>query len=304
MSDKRHRILIEASGSLTSGYLISNIQAAGHACVCSDIDDRCFGRVLADDFFVMPRSSDPKLWQRVEDILVDNSIDIVIPSLDETLQGWSERKNLYAAKDIHVVTSDPQSIAICQDKWRTFQFFTEHGIPTPQTSLSQEYPLIKPRQGRGGVGVQVAEQPVDMKELVSQELLTGTEYTIDVFCDRSSKPVYIVPRCRLNVKDGKSTAGVVERHEDIERWVHAICERLPLLGPVNMQCFVLPDGSIQFVEINPRIAGGMALGFAATENWISLIMSNIRGGEPVSPKPINDGLEMRRYYSEVFIPSR
>jgi carbamoyl-phosphate synthase large subunit len=236
--------------------------------------------------------------------LSENAIDIVIPSLDETLLGWAERKKLFAQRGIEIILSDPKSVDVCQDKWKTFQFFSEYGIPTPRTSLSQEYELVKPRLGRGGVGISVAEESVDMNGMISQELLNGTEYTVDVFCDRDAKAIYVIPRRRVNIKDGKSTVGVVERHEGIERWVRMICDQLPLIGPVNMQCFVLSDGSIKFVEINPRVAGGMALAFAATENWVRLIVSNFLGGEPVSPKPIADGLEMRRYYAELFVPKR
>ena len=303
MPDKKYRILTEASGSLTVGYLISNIQAGGHECVASDIDENCVGRMLADDFVLMPSASDPDLWQYVDNVLTDMSIDIVIPSLDETLQVWAQRKHYFAQRGIAVIVSDPDVIAICQDKWRTFQFFMEHGIPSPETSLTQEYPLVKPRAGRGGVGVQVTQQKVDMNGMISQELLSGTEYTIDVFCSAGSQPEYIVPRRRINVRDGKSTAGVVEKHSDIEAWVRIICKHLHFIGPVNMQCFVLTDGSIKFVEINPRIAGGMALGFAATENWIKLIVHNIINGESIAPKPVKDGLQMRRYYAEVFVSS-
>ncbi|RCW71158.1 carbamoyl-phosphate synthase large subunit [Marinobacter nauticus] len=303
MRDKRYRILTEASGSLTAGYLIKSIQAAGHECIASDINEGCVGSVLADDFVLMPSASDPALWQYVDNVLIDKSIDVVIPSLDETLQAWAQRKHFYAQRGISVVVSEPEAVAICQDKWQTYEFFVEHGIPTARTSLAQEYPLVKPRAGRGGVGVQVAQQKVDMNGMISQELLTGTEYTIDVFCNANSQPVYIVPRRRINVRDGKSTAGVVEQHRGIEDWVRRVCEHLYLIGPVNMQCFVLPDGSIKFVEINPRIAGGMALGFAATENWINLIVRNIVGGESITPGPVKDGLQMRRYYAEVFVSS-
>lgn len=301
--DTRYRILTEASGSLTAGYLINSIKAAGHICIGSDIDARCFGSALADDFAVMPRATDADLWQVIERILVNKKIDIVIPSLDETLIGWAERKKHFSTLGVQVILSDPASVAVCQDKWLTFQFFADNGIPTPNTSLSQEYPLVKPRLGRGGVGVSITDEPIQMNDMVSQELLTGIEYTIDVFCDRDAKPIYIVPRRRVNVKDGKSTAGVVERHERIEHWVRAICERLPFVGPINIQCFILPNNAIKFVEINPRIAGGMALGFAATENWIDLIVRNMLNGQPLSPKPVYDGLEMRRYYAEVFVPS-
>jgi carbamoyl-phosphate synthase large subunit len=138
--------------------------------------------------------------------------------------------------------------------------------------------------------------------MISQELLEGVEYTVDVLCDRDAKPVYIVPRRRIGVRDGKSTGGIVEANESITRWIRTVCGRLPFVGPVNFQCFVSPDGAVRFVEINPRIAGGMALGFAATENWIGAILRNIVQGELLTPVPIRFGLKMRRYYAEVFLP--
>jgi carbamoyl-phosphate synthase large subunit len=302
---RRYRILTEASGSLTSGYLITSIQQAGHACVASDIDDRCFGRALADDFVLMPRADAPDLWTFVERALRESRIDIVVPSLDETLPGWAERKQrLRDAAGVHVVLSDPDTIAVCRDKWRTYEFFRGNGIPTPATSLEQKYPLLKPRVGRGGIGVRTTREPVDMTGMISQERLEGVEYTVDVFCDRSSDPVYVVPRRRVNVKDGKSTGGVVDTDEQITRWAREICAKLPFVGPINMQCFMLPDGTVRFTEINPRIAGGMALGFAATENWIPLIVDNLVHGAPITAKPVQSGLEMRRYYAEVFVPGR
>jgi carbamoyl-phosphate synthase large subunit len=304
-SRRRYRFLTEASGSLTAGYLIRSIQEEGHVCIASDIDPHCFGSALADDFVLMPRASDPELWQKLEALMVEARVDLVIPSLDETLLGWSERSaSLRERLGVHVVVSEPETVAICRDKWRTYEFFRAAGVPTPATSLEQEYPLVKPRFGRGTAGVRVAQGPVDMSGMLSQELLSGVEYTVDVFCDSDARPVYIVPRRRINVRDGKSTAGVVEESESISGWVHTICGRLRFVGPINLQYFVLPDGSVRFVEINPRIAGGMSLGFAATENWIGLIVRNLLDGHPIVARPVRHGLEMRRYYAEVFIPAR
>lgn len=300
MSEKL-RILTEASGSLTSGYLINAIKEAGHVAVASDIDDQCFGRYLADDFISMPRANDPGLWEKIESLLKAHRIDVVIPSLDETLLGWAERRERFSGLGVHVITSDVDSVAICQDKWETYKFFQRIGVDTPKSSLSQDFPLVKPRLGRGAVGVVVTDKPVAMEGMISQELLEGTEFTVDIFCDQSANPVYIVPRRREGVKDGKSTGGVVEANERIVAEVKRICAATPFRGPVNFQCFVMIDGTVKLLEINPRIAGGMALGFAATENWVSLIASNIISGKAVQPGPVRYGMKMRRYYAEVFI---
>ena len=123
---------------------------------------------------------------------------------------------------------------------------------------------------------------------------------MDVFCDITHKPIYIVPRKRLGVKDGKSTGGEVVYHPDIEDQVKKICEALPFTGIINIQCFDTIDGII-FTEINPRYGGGTILGMKATENWIPLTVKTFCGGELVSPNAeVRYGLKMGRYYAEVF----
>ena len=73
-------------------------------------------------------------------------------------------------------------------------------------------------------------------------------------------------------------------------------------GPINIQCFDCNEAGIKFTEINPRIAGGMALGFAATENWIPLLVKHFVYGKEISNmKPIQYGMMMRRFYAEVFV---
>jgi len=294
------KVLTDASGSLTGAYLVNAIKETGALVVASDIDSTCYAKYLADEFIQMPLSNDVKLWNKIEKLLEEYQINIVIPSLDETLIDWALRKSYFAKKNTHVLISNEEVIKTFQDKWQTYQFFKKNGIPSPLTSLKQDYPLIKPRYGRGSVGVFVTTDEVSMEGNISQELIEGTEYTVDVFCNKESYPVYIVPRQRLNVKDGKSTAGVVIKHDRITEYVKKICEATNFIGPINIQCFETKEGEIQFIEINPRIAGGMALGFAATENWIKLLIEHFIYHKEIYPVEVKYGLKMKRYYSEVF----
>ena len=298
----KYKVLIEASGSLTSTYLIKSIKEAGALAVGSDIVE-CAAQYLADEFIIFPLISNPELWEIMEKEILERKINVVIPSFDETLLDWAKKKDYFFEKGIHVILSDKASIEICQDKWKTFQFFKQIGIPTPETSTENKYPLIKPRLGRGGKGILIdcKDENVPMDDMISQEYVKGQEYTIDVFCDIHSKPVYIIPRKRLQVKDGKSISGITAMHSGIIEFVKKICNNLPFIGPINMQCFVENNGEIKFIEINPRIAGGMSLGFAASENWVSLIFKNSIEKKQIEPKPIKYDLKMFRYYDEVFV---
>jgi carbamoyl-phosphate synthase large subunit len=294
------RILTEASGSLVSAYLIRAIQESGHQAVGSDIDICNAGFCLADDFLVVPRHDDPRLWPVMARKISDANIDIVIPSFDETLLGWAQRRGDFQQNGIFVCISPPETIQIFQDKWETFEFFSSIGIPTPNTSLEQRYSLIKPRHGRGSEGIRITDEYVPMEGMISQEVVEGIEYTVDAFFDRDGHPIYIIPRKRLAVQQGKSTRGIVCRHDRIERYVRKIAAAIEFTGPINFQCFV-HDDEVEFIEINPRVAGGMALGFAASENWVSLIVNNLIHGLPIQPKSVQNGLKMVRYYAERFI---
>ncbi|GIQ69982.1 carbamoyl phosphate synthase-like protein [Xylanibacillus composti] len=298
-----YNILLEASGSLTSGYLIKAIQQAGHRAIASDINQDIAARYLADEFLLMPSKHDSQLWEKITKMIIDNKIHIVLPSLDETLLEWSIRTEFYSRMGVHVITSAPATIEVCQDKWKTYEFFIRHGIPTPPTSLSQDYNLLKPRYGRGGQGVRFLApgESVTMDQMITQQAVEGEEFTVDVFVDRHGDPVYIVPRQRWMVREGKSTGGIVVHDPEIIQWIHVICQKLRFQGPINVQCFRCTDGTLKFLEINPRVAGGMALGFAATENWFKLITDHFVNHNNVHPKPVQYGMKMLRYYDEVFV---
>lgn len=296
-------IFIEATGSLTSNYLIRAIDEAGCKSVGSDISGFNHGKQLCSDFIIMPKVDDDSLWDKTKKLLLKHNVNIVIPSFDETMIDWAKKKSVFDEISIKIIISPIETIEIFQDKWNTYNFFKTIGISTPKTSLNDEYQIIKPRLGRGGSGIfeNTFKSDFSMKGMISQEKVKGVEYTVDVFFSKDHKPLYIVPRIRLDVKDGKSTKGIVVKNSKINELILKISKNIKFTGPINFQLFETNDKELVFIEINPRIAGGMALGFAATENWVSLIVDNIINGKEIVPKKIKYGLKMVRYYDESFI---
>lgn len=297
------KIFIEATGSLISNYLIKSIKEAGYFVVGSDINELNHGKVLCDDFIVMPKLGDTHLWDKTLDLLIEHKVNAVIPSLDETMIEWAKRKELFRSKGIEVFVSKPQTIEIFQDKYKTYQFFKSIDIDTPKTSQKAEFELIKPRLGRGGSGIFVNDFKTEicMEKYISQEKIYGQEYTVDVFFDNKNDPVYIIPRMRIDVRDGKSTKGEVVKNEKIEQLIIKISQHIEFLGAINFQLFITDKEEIVMIEVNPRIAGGMALGFAASENWIPLMVNNLIYEKNISKTCIKYGMKMYRYYDEVFI---
>ncbi|PHR70029.1 MAG: carbamoylphosphate synthase large subunit [Arcobacter sp.] len=296
------RIFIEASGSITSNYLIEAIKDANCEVIGSDISTFNHSKSLCNDFILMPSVEDPKLWEKTKKLLILYKIDIVIPSFDETMEVWASKIDEYKEIGIQIIISPLETIEIFQDKWKTYNFFNQINIPTPRTSLKDEYEIIKPRQGRGGSGIfkNNYKQNISMEGMISQEKIEGTEYTVDVFFTYKGLPLYIIPRKRLDIKEGKSTKGIVVRNDAINDYIIKISENLSFLGPINFQLFETKEKKLIFIEVNPRIAGGMALGFNASQNWVTLIIENIIHKKEVKAKEIKYGLKMARYYNESF----
>jgi carbamoyl-phosphate synthase large subunit len=297
------KILTEASGSLTSSYLIKAIKEAGHEAVGSDINEFNHAKYFCDDFIIMPKINDESLWDKTLDLLLEHNVDAVIPSLDETMVDWSNKKKFFKTKGIEIIISIPDTVEVFQDKYKTYKFFKSIDLKTPKTSLNAEYELIKPRLGRGGSGIFINDFKTEfcMDEYISQEKISGEEYTVDVFFDYQNNPIYIVPRKRIDVKDGKSTKGEVVKNDMIDELIIKISKNIKFLGAINFQLFITDENEIFMIEVNPRIAGGMALGFAATENWIPLMIDNIIYHKDIIKKDIEYGMKMFRYYDEVFI---
>lgn len=294
------QILTEAAGSLTAGYLINAVKKSGNISVATDANNDSFGKYLCDKFFLVPYASSPDSKASLLYLCKKHNIDIVIPTLDDSLLTWANLSEELLKNGTHVASSKESTLKIFLDKWETFLFFRNNGIPTPKTSLKQDYPLVKPRLGRGGSGIQLTDKLVNMEGNISQELLSGTEYTVDVFCNQDGDPIYIVPRIRIGVKEGKATGGIVVKQETIINIVKKICASIQFWGPINIQCFETENNEVFITEINPRFGGGSALGMAATENWINLIEKMIYGEKVYDSVPIKYGLKMGRYYSEVF----
>lgn len=294
------RVLIEASGGLTSGYIIANLKSCDVTIIGSDINSDNHGSHLCDEFVEMPSAKTPNIRHFLEQCIKDNSIELVIPSLDETLFDWAKIAE-QTGQMCSISISPSTTIEVFQDKWNSFQFFKESGVKTPNTSLTLEYDFFKPRNGRGSTGIFQNNELSEMPDnYITQEFIEGVEYTIDCLFSRNGDLIYCVPRKRLKVVAGKSLSGVTVNNTEIIKQIAFMSRLIKFEGMINFQCIENGDG-IFFLEVNPRLAGGMALGIAATENWFQLLISDLIQKKTIksSVKP-KYPLTMHRYYNEIF----
>ena len=251
-------IFTEASGSLVSAAMIKLLKDAGLSVVASDITENNAGGILADKYIIIPDMSDKNLWSKIKDLLVANNISWVIPSFDEMLVGWSLRERELKEKGINLLISSADTIEIFTDKWKTYNAFVQSDLPTPRTSLKKNYQMVKPRHGRGSQGIMITDAlDINMKGKISQEVVNGTELTIDCLFNIDGEPIYIVPRIRLKVINGKSVDAQTIRHEKVEQHIRNLAKnnhtREEVISFLNQRNFNVKRYDFNFSHLDPHL---------------------------------------------------
>ena len=294
------RALFEAVGSPGWPTLLPWLRCSFRSIAALEIDPFVARAGLVDQLLEVQPYSEIQDGEFLVELCAREDIDLVFPSVDEGLLLWDAQRAALAERGVELVLSPRETLEICLDKWATYEFFRERGIPTPETSRRHEYELLKPRRGRGGDGLRRAaptHEPLD--GAVSQQIATGQELSIDVLCGPDGDLQYCVARERLETLSGISMRGRVVRHDAAERYVRRIVEATPFRGIANVQCFVEGD-AVSFIEINPRIPGGLSLSLAATENWFDCWLK-LRAARPIESVPVRVGLAVSRHYADAFI---
>lgn len=295
-------VLFEAIGSPGWPTLLPWLRASFQRISALEIDESLTDSSLVDRCLqVMPYADleEPDVLIR---LCERESIDIVFPSVDEGLLVWDSLRAPLSERGTRVVLSPKRTIEIFGDKWETYQFFRDHEIPTPRTSLQHDYELVKPRNGRGGDGIRRARATgAPLAEEISQELARGQELSVDLLVSPEGELIRCVQRERLEVWSGVCVRGRVVQHAVVDALVQRIIRATPFVGFANLQCFVDGD-DVEFIEVNTRIPGGLSLSLAATDNWFDCWLK-LQAAQSIRPARIQHGLRMRRHYADQFIPA-
>lgn len=312
-------ILITAASrriALIRGFkrALANFPTGGKVWV-TDYDRMAPGLRFADGYHIAPLSSSENYIPTLLDICRKRRIKMIIPTIDEELPLFGRHKKDFMDIGVIPLVSDERVGLICNDKSRTAAFFAANGFPFAKTFLPDEvdpdsasYPLfIKPRRGRGSIEAHFVKDANELKffssyvtDPVVQEYLEGREYTIDVLAGLDGRILSVVPRERLVIRSGVSDRAKTHRSMKLIGLCKAICERLGVVGPVNMQCKV-NNGKITFFEINPRFSGAIQLTIASGADFFTMIINE---GMGLRPKPaigdFRDNFLMLSYEESVF----
>jgi carbamoyl-phosphate synthase large subunit len=234
--------------------------------------------------------------------------------LDELVL-FGEAADRFADHGIVVAVPSAKTTSLCNDKYATCRELQRHGICAATSWLPHELPahpefplFVKPRFGRGGVGAFPIRDASELTffltyvtDPIVQQFLDGPEYTIDMLCDFSGRPMSIVPRRRDVIRAGVIDRGGTVKDPRIIALAEHCASAIPFRAAVNIQCRVV-DGQPIIFEINPRFSGGIPLTIESGADFPRMLVE-LAAGRGVAPSigRFRDQLWMTSYEASVFL---
>jgi carbamoyl-phosphate synthase large subunit len=279
--------------------------------IATDSNRLSAGFFMASAYAVMPKVvNEENYMKKLEEVINNYNVQVLMPSSGYDIYPYSKYRKQIEEFGAKPVVSDLESIEICDDKMMTFQKLNgKFDLPFTTTNPDKvnEFPIIaKPRREKGMHNMIMIEDEDNLKYVTSkfsnmifQQYLPGTEYTVDVLCDLGKKPVVAVPRIRLETKEGISTKGKVVHHPQIEQSCMDIAKSVGIIGPCCIQMKASRDGAVKLVEVNPRMGGGTIFAALAGANFPALVLDMVKEKKIV--KPSFSEITVIRYFEEMVI---
>ena len=265
-----------------------------------------------DKIVTLPRIKDAAYIPFLIEYCKKEEIDALIPTIDTDLLVLAENKDKFIRT--RVIISAPDKIRICRDKRYTADYFMSVGLKSPVPVDNVDiytggFPaFIKPKDGSSSINaykVESKEELLTMAEMVPdyiiQRFVSGTEYTVDIFCDFDGNPIFITPRIRLAVRAGEVLKTQISQDQKIINEMKRLIADYKPCGAITIQ-LIRDDltGDDYYIEINPRYGGGAPLSIKAGADS-AVAMLRLLKGESVEyqDKAAEDGAIYSRFDQSV-----
>jgi carbamoyl-phosphate synthase large subunit len=272
---------------------------------------------VSDGYFKVPHVTHYDYIGELLQIAIDNNIKLIIPTIDTELLVLSQNIELFKEYNIEVLVSDCDNIKTLINKRLTNNFFKRLEINYPKEFDKNNFTLpvyIKPIDGSRSIDNYIVKNESELtpyhfsnEKLLFFEYLEHadfTEYTIDMYFDKTSNLKCLIPRERLEVRAGEVNKAITRRTWFIDIIASKFKHISGLRGCISLQLFVNNQKEVIYgIEVNPRFSGGFPLSYLAGGNYPKWIIQEYILGETKIPYYENweENLMMLRYDDEILI---
>jgi carbamoyl-phosphate synthase large subunit len=295
--------------------IVTAFGRAGATTLAVDVNELAPALYAAERRALVPAVDDAGYIPALRALVELHDVRLIVPLADLDHLLLSERRDELSGA--LVLLPPPDTIRLCEDKYRAHRFFVERDLASPPTWLPDELPdelaypvLVKARRGFGSRHIYRANDRGELDFFLRhttapsmvQSVCIGEEFSIDVFSDTDGRCLNAIPRTMIESKGGESIKGMTIKAPDLIEHGCRVAEALGIVGPANIQCFREPDGSLPVTDVNPRFGGGFPLPTAAGSRYPELALA-LAAGERPEPRlgEFEEGLVMTRFFSQLVL---
>lgn len=313
MRDEKHmKILITSVGTATSVNLLKKMKSMlDISVVGTDINDYGYtaGSLMCSKYYKVPYATSSDFVFVIKKIIEDECIDVYIPINDMEIVG-SVHSDIGKNTSCGMLLPTARVIDIVHNKDICNKVAAESGLKVADYLPSDAHykKIRRDKAGVGSKGIKIFDADTDVDEFdeksqIIQKYVSGSEYTVECLSDREGTPLYIIPRKRLEVKNGVATKVIIENNNSLIKDCEKILANLKLPGFSNIQFIVDADKNNWFIEVNPRFSGCGSATMLACENYFPTFLK-ILNGQYINSRKVNAGSirwgsVVTRYYEEM-----
>ena len=316
MSRDQGRVLVTGAGGPSGVSILLAMQGRPVTMFAADIDPYGAGLYLvpSERRAILPRGEDPGFCDALLEICRREHVDVVVPTVDTELLPLAGARARYADHGVRLVMASEETLRVCLDKWLLFERCRDE-LRVPATTLVDDAfdasgcdlpVIVKPRSGSGSRGIRLIEQRAQLEALerdgtlLVQELLPGTEYSLDVLARADGHVSAVVPRARLKVDSGIAVTGRTLHDDRLDTFARQTARLIGLTTVANVQVKEDTAGVPALLEVNPRFPGTMPLTVGSGIDMPRLAIAEALGGSiPEGPLAFDD-IAMVRFFQERF----
>lgn len=278
---------------------------------------KTYSMTLADASVITPDIYDATYINFLINYSYDNHISAIIPLFDIDLPILAKNREKFTEAGIKVIVSDFDVTQICNDKWKSHNFFIQKGFLTPGTFISLQeclnalsqgavyFPLIiKPRWGMGSISVYSVSDHNELhvlytkvrneiektylrfeskydndKCVVIQQYLAGEEYGLDILNDLNGDLLACIPKKKISMRAGETDIALTVDCKELSDIGSILSSEVKHIGNMDVDC-IKHEGRFYILEMNCRFGGQYPFCHVAGANFPKVIVDLLLNTEP------------------------
>lgn len=307
------RILITSAGGLVGTFLIKHYRESRCSAriIATDISEHVPAKLLADEFYLVPSSSNANYEHIISEIVLNENPEVIIPGSSYDVTAFAAFGRKYENR---MLIMDEHYNTLFHNKETSYEQLKKLSILVPKVYSEEDvkFPcVLKPKIGTGSKNTIIVESQNDLDywqkrvmDGIICEYLHGDEYTVDCLFDKTGRCIGYNTRQRNKQVSG---ATVISKNASND-YVKDIVAKLEcagiVRGPVNFQFKLDTTGRPVVFDFNTRFAsGGLPLTVASGFDIPNKLIDEILGLKVQAwtrDEEHHGKMTMVRYYEEIF----